>query len=274
MNTKLILLSAFTILYFLGSQWWYSNHLSGVCCGAEQASVAPAAAAAASLPLAFEWEKAEPILAEGFDEFKRQQILKGMTENNILQITGLYHPDETTPEGQENMGLARAAALRELIKADVPIERIDISSRSESNTVQLESGPFPGVSFNWMAAPEKGETTIVEVENEVTIYFPFNSSVKDQNAKVDEYLNKLAERLKQTQEKISITGHTDDVGEEASNQQLGLQRAASIRGILTKLGIDQNRILIDSKGERQPATSNESEEGRHRNRRTVLNIIR
>ena len=61
-----------------------------------------------------------------------------------------------------------------------------------------------------MAAPEKGETTIVEVENEITIYFPFNSSVKDKNAKVDEYLKKLAERLKQTNEKVSITGHTDN----------------------------------------------------------------
>jgi len=226
-----------------------------------------------SLPLAFEWEKSDPILADGFDEFKRRQILEGMTENNILQITGLYHPDETAPEGHDNMGLARATALRELIKADVPIERIDISSRSETDAVKMESGTFSGVSFNWMAAPEKGETTIVEVENEVTIYFPFNSSVKDQNPKMDEYLKKLAERLKQTDEKVSITGHTDDVGEESSNQQLGLQRATSIRNILTNLGIDKNRILIDSKGERQPTTSNETEEGRHRNRRTVLNII-
>ncbi|MEM9819422.1 MAG: OmpA family protein [Bacteroidota bacterium] len=274
MNTKLILLSAFTLVYFMGAQWWYSNRLSGVCCGAEQASIAaPAAAAAASLPLAFEWEKSAPILAEDFAAFKGQKILAGMKEDNILQITGWYHSDEKAPEGFDNMGLARAAALRALIKADVPLERIDISSRPQDKTIKMEAGPFEGLSFNWMAAPEKGETTIVELENEVTIYFPFNSSVKDQNAKVDDYLKKLADRLKQTSEKVSITGHTDNVGEEESNQKLGLQRATSIRSILNNLGIDKERILIDSKGERQPATSNETEEGRHRNRRTVLNII-
>ncbi|MEM8908994.1 MAG: OmpA family protein [Bacteroidota bacterium] len=274
MNIKLALLSAFTLLYFLGGQWWYSNNIAVACCNATPTDLAPTAdAAAAGLPLAFNWTEAEPMMGANFAQFKKENILKGMTADNILQITGLYYSEETDPEGFDNLGLDRAAAIRDLIQADIPIDRIDISSRSLGDQAETTEQAFAGVAFNWMAAPEKGETTIVEIDNAITIYFPFNSSVKDQNAKVDDYLKKLAERLQQTTEKVTITGHTDNVGEDVANIQLGKQRAASIRQILTQLGISETRILIDSKGERQPATSNDTEEGRHRNRRTVLNII-
>jgi outer membrane protein OmpA-like peptidoglycan-associated protein len=80
--------------------------------------------------------------------------------------------------------------------------------------------------------------------------------------------------LKSSEEKVSIVGHTDDVGEETDNVRLGLQRAESIQRILLEKGISKDRISIDSKGERQPATSNSTEEGRYRNRRTVLRIIK
>ncbi len=275
MKTKLIVLSIFTVLYFVASQWLYSNHVAGVCCGAEQSIAAASAtpAAAASLPLAYNWKDATPVMDGTFDDYKKNQILNGMTEDNILQISGHYHQGETAPEGFDNMGLARAAALRDLMANDIPLERIDISANLVPDHSTMENAPFAGASFNWMAAPEKGETTIIEVENKVTIYFPFNSTVKDQNSTVDDYLSKLAERLKQTTEKVSITGHTDDVGEDEANEKLGLQRAQSIQNILNGLGIEKDRILIYSKGERQPATANDSEQGRHRNRRTVLNII-
>ncbi len=278
MNTKVLLLSAFTVLYFLGTQWWYSNKLSGACCGVAVAEAAvadeatAAIAAGATLPLGFKWMNANPILGQDFEAYKTNSILKGMTEDNVLQITGQYYKGEKAPEGYDNMGLARAAAIREMIKEFVPIERIDISSRSIEDKVAMETAAFAGTSFNWMEALKKETTTIVEVDNESTIYFPFNSSVKDKNTDVDNYLQKLSERLKQTEEKLSITGHTDNVGEEAANMTLGLNRAESIKNILIAKGIAADRISVTSKGELQPATTNDTEDGRYRNRRTVLSI--
>jgi len=239
------------------------------------ASVGEAAvmAVAPALPLAFKWLAADPTLGADFDAFKNNTILKGMTEDNVLQITGNYHKDEASTEGFDNLGLARASAIREMLKEHVPIDRIDISSRLVADNETMKDTPFEGVTFNWREALKKEETTIVEVENESTIYFPFNSSVKDQNKDVDTYLLKLAERLKQTTETVSITGHTDNVGEEAANLSLGLNRATSIRNLLVANGVSVDRISIASKGEAQPATTNETEDGRHRNRRTVLRII-
>ncbi len=278
MNTKVLLLSVFTVFYFLGTQWFYSNKLSGACCGAvaaEEVAVTEAAAAiiaGASLPLGFKWMNADPILGQNFEAYKTNSILKGMKEDNVLQITGQYYKGEKAPEGYDNMGLARAAAIRDLIKESVPIERIDISSRLIDDNSGMETAAFAGTTFNWMEALKKETTTIVEVENESTIYFPFNSSVKDKNEEVDNYLQKLSERLKQTQEKVSITGHTDNVGEEAANMSLGFNRAESIKNILVAKGIEVDRISVDSKGELQPATTNETDDGRYRNRRTVLRI--
>ncbi|MFT5800864.1 MAG: outer membrane protein OmpA-like peptidoglycan-associated protein [Nonlabens sp.] len=282
MNTKLILLSVFTVFYFLATQWWYSNNIAGVCCGDDQTEEAMAAnsvkdaavlAVAPALPLAFQWMNADPTLGTDFDTFKNNSILKGMKEDNVLQITGNYFKDETAIEGFDNMGLARAAAVREILKDHISMDRVDISSRLVTDNATMKDTPFEGVTFNWREALKKEETTIVEVENESTIYFPFNSSVKDQNKEVDTYLLKLAERLNQTTEKVSIIGHTDNVGEDEANQTLGLNRAVGIRAILIANGVTADRITIDSKGEAQPATTNETEDGRYRNRRTVLSIV-
>jgi OmpA-OmpF porin, OOP family len=281
MNTKLLLLSAFTVFYFLATQWWYSNKLAGACCGATTATEAVAGAdaesaalgAAPALPIAFQWMNAQPVLGADFEKYQNSTILSGMKADNVLQVTGLYYNGETAPQGYDNMGLARAAAIRDLLKAAIPNDRVDISSRLLADNEKMKDRPFEGATFSWREALKKEETTIVEVENESTIYFPFNSSVRDKNPEVDAYLTKLAERLKQTKEKVSITGHTDNIGEEAANINLGKSRAESILNILVANGIDKDRISIDSKGESQPATSNDTEDGRHRNRRTVLRIV-
>ncbi|MEO1515410.1 MAG: OmpA family protein [Bacteroidota bacterium] len=274
MNTKLILLSIFTLAYFLGAQWWYSNQLAGVCCGASQVASADAStvAAAAVAPLAFEPQNVQPLLGEEYADYVKNSILNGMTQDNILQITGRYFADEQSPEGYDNMGMARAAAIRDLLQDELAADRIVISSRQAGESSPQEGGRFEAALFNWMAAPDKEETTIVALKDEITIYFPFNSSVKDKNSKVDDYLKKLVERLKQTSEKVSITGHTDDIGEVDANQSLGLRRAESIRDILIAYGVANDRITVNSKGELQAATTNETEQGRHRNRRTVLRI--
>lgn len=273
MNAKSLALLAFTLFYILAAQWWYTNKVAGVCCGPEKAPIKAVVPTTVG-PISFQYQEALPALEEGHADYLRNTILKGMIADNILQISGHYYEGEVPPEGLDNMGIARANAIRDLLKDDLPSERIDISSKLMTKRDTAVKATFSGFSYNWRAAMKKEETTIIAVEDEITIYFPFNSSAKDKNQQVDEYLKKLAERLKLSEEKISIIGHTDNVGEAANNENLGMQRAESIQNLLLKMGISTDRISIDSKGERQPATSNETEEGRHRNRRTVLRIIK
>jgi outer membrane protein OmpA-like peptidoglycan-associated protein len=83
-------------------------------------------------------------------------------------------------------------------------------------------------------------------------------------------LEKLATRLSKTDETVAITGHTDDAGTIAFNQQLGLDRAKHIRDLLVSKGIAKERLSIESKGELEPVADNATEEGSRLNRRAVL----
>jgi outer membrane protein OmpA-like peptidoglycan-associated protein len=72
--------------------------------------------------------------------------------------------------------------------------------------------------------------------------------------------------------KLSITGHTDQVGEESFNNELGMRRAAALQKHILSLGIAADRLIVTSKGETEPAADNSTEEGRAKNRRTEITI--
>jgi len=68
--------------------------------------------------------------------------------------------------------------------------------------------------------------------------------------------------------KVTITGHTDDVGDTALNQSLSEKRAAAVAASLsTDFGIDASRLSTAGKGESEPMAKNDSPEGKAMNRR-------
>lgn len=73
--------------------------------------------------------------------------------------------------------------------------------------------------------------------------------------------------------KVELRGHTDSVGDDASNMILSQQRAENVRNYLLNKGIDKNRLVSKGYGETKPVESNETAEGRQANRRTELRII-
>ena len=72
---------------------------------------------------------------------------------------------------------------------------------------------------------------------------------------------------------VSIYGHTDDVGEDAYNQQLSEKRAISVAQFLVDAGVARQRIVIIGYGELLPLTTNQTPEGREQNRRVELQLI-
>jgi len=69
---------------------------------------------------------------------------------------------------------------------------------------------------------------------------------------------------------VRIVGHTDATGSDAINNPLSVDRAASTRSYLAARGVDSRRITIDGMGERQPIATNDTAEGRSRNRRVEI----
>ena len=73
--------------------------------------------------------------------------------------------------------------------------------------------------------------------------------------------------------KIRIEGHTDAVGDNAANLKLSESRANSVRDTLSSLGVDASRVTAVGMGEDFPIASNDTEEGRSRNRRVDVILL-
>ncbi len=86
-------------------------------------------------------------------------------------------------------------------------------------------------------------------------------------------INKLGDFLNSNPKvKIEISGHTDNVGDDNSNQILSLNRAKSVYDFLISNGISKDRLTFKGFGETQPVDSNDSEKGRANNRRTEFKV--
>jgi outer membrane protein OmpA-like peptidoglycan-associated protein/tetratricopeptide (TPR) repeat protein len=101
------------------------------------------------------------------------------------------------------------------------------------------------------------------------ILFSTNSDRINDTIKV--VLNEFADYLKINPKiRLSLQGHTDNVGSPASNMILSEGRAKSVFDYLVSRGIDRTRMNYQGFGETRPIASNTTEDGRARNRRTVF----
>ncbi len=73
--------------------------------------------------------------------------------------------------------------------------------------------------------------------------------------------------------KAEIIGYTDNVGGKEYNINLSNKRAEQVYNYLISAGIDKSRLSHEGKGMADPVASNETEEGRAKNRRTELKIV-
>ncbi|MEO6671295.1 MAG: OmpA family protein [Ferruginibacter sp.] len=89
-------------------------------------------------------------------------------------------------------------------------------------------------------------------------------------SELDKVVTLLKENPKLT---IQISGHTDNVGKDADNLTLSLNRAKSVIGYLSGKGIEIKRLTSKGFGAAKPVASNDTEDGKSKNRRTELNVL-
>jgi outer membrane protein OmpA-like peptidoglycan-associated protein len=103
------------------------------------------------------------------------------------------------------------------------------------------------------------------------ILFPFNSTdiLPAGRSNLQELANSLQ---KYPNSDILIVGHTDSVGTDAYNLDLSQRRAQAASAYLQSLGVPAARVRTEGKGEAEPVVSNDTEEGRQKNRRVEIAI--
>ena len=89
-----------------------------------------------------------------------------------------------------------------------------------------------------------------------------------------EFLNKTAAAIKMAPSGtvLEIGGHTDNTGDASGNQRLSQERADAVRDYLVKQGADGSAIIAKGYGDARPLASNDTDEGRFRNRRIEFSV--
>lgn len=220
-------------------------------------------------PILFNWNKEGAVTGDGWNA-RRQAILDGLKADEILEITGQYRADEVNSTTFDNLGMARANDVANLLKPPLTDDRIRLKGQLVNANESDKTSLFKSVAFRNL----KNTNAIKEIDDKTLIYFPFNSVDKLKDAEVESYLDDVADRVKKTGERVRLTGHTDNVDSDAFNQALGMRRANIVKQYLLSKGVDPSKIIARSRGETKPIATNETRAGRAQNRRTELEIIK
>ncbi len=105
-----------------------------------------------------------------------------------------------------------------------------------------------------------------------SIYFERGSYDLSQQSLVTmfEMANMLKESPSYT---LVLTGHTDNTGNAAANQKLSEYRVGAVRNYLLQLGLKNEWMSVDFFGANQPASSNDTEDSKHYNRRVEISVF-
>ncbi len=123
---------------------------------------------------------------------------------------------------------------------------------------------FPECCAKQAPAPMK-EKVIIELNVE------FDTAKAIVKEKYHNNIKKVADFMKEFPDtNATIEGHTDNVGNAAYNQRLSEERANSVRQyLIDKFGIDASRLTSVGYGLSRPIASNDTAEGKQKNRRVV-----
>ncbi len=107
------------------------------------------------------------------------------------------------------------------------------------------------------------------------VYFQSGKSSINRTEEINTWLATAKAYLeKNPNEKLSVTGHTDSDGDDASNLALSERRAGIVKGILVKDGFGDAGLTVVGKGEVEPIAENDTPENKAKNRRVSIRLIK
>ncbi len=206
--------------------------------------------------------------------------------DKTLDIIGLYKSSEKNTSAFPNLGIARAEAIKHyLVDHDISSKQLNCKDQLNDSLIPNSDGIYLGPAkyhINTIDisddAKAKAAADLQKLhdkiqENPLNLYFATGSSslrlTPEQRVKMFD----IATYVDKTDDaEIKVIGHTDNTGDFAKNIQLGLDRANTIKGYLIKNNIPASQIATSSQGSKKPIASNQTPEGRAKNRRVEVTL--
>ncbi len=199
--------------------------------------------------------------------------------NKIVSITGFYKKEESYTGALPDLGIARATMVKNyLVDKNISSKQIDIYSKSKEE-LEIENDIYKSpLSFEIKTSATNSKDELDELRttiqsNPLVLYFNtgesninLSTAQRQKIALISKYLDKA------TDKSAILVGHTDSVGTIENNTALGQQRAEFAKEYLIRNGIASDKIIAKSKGPLEPIATNDTKEGRAKNRRTVITV--
>jgi OmpA-OmpF porin, OOP family len=272
------LLWLLTLLWFLLGIWWYSSSNCTNCATEASINIAKNLAGfsvsdgnwnlSSSNNLRFGKSGNTPVLGADITSLMDSLVLYAKANpTKKITVTGHYTPDEKNSTSFNNLGLARADALKEILVSK-GVNATNIFTESSLDAVLSFSPADTLVGGITMAF-----TKTLGLFDPRTVYFNTGKNTLNVDAELKDYLAKATAYLKEhTDKKLMITGHTDNVGNPATNVALSANRAAFVKAELVKQGMKDASIETEGKGMADPIADNNTAEGKAKNRRVTIQL--
>jgi outer membrane protein OmpA-like peptidoglycan-associated protein len=192
----------------------------------------------------------------------------------VVEITGLYDPQEINSTQHQDLGLARAENLKQLLLSSGIKRSIRVRSRSIEFNSDTGDDIINAIEINLV--PQEPLTTgflITEGKDKLVIHYPNSNDFPGDDQQVKEALRRMADQALKSNRNLLVVGHTDSRGESMENMKLGLIRATAIKDVLISYGMQESHVLAESEGESVPLVSNTTPRGRQQNRRVEISFI-
>jgi len=122
------------------------------------------------------------------------------------------------------------------------------------------------------------DAKVVRKEDRLLVTFSsenlFESGLPRLSEDAPQRLGALAQTLRRYPESnVAVRGYTDSLGNARANLRLSEERASNVSGYLSSAGVDPNRLKALGFGEQFPVASNDTDDGREKNRRVEIEIV-
>jgi len=250
------------------------------CFGDENGSI-KVSASGGTTPYSYKW-------SNGANTMNLSKIGAGDYSLLIADANGCNHTIKTTIEQPERLTLTvdsarnvkccgdTSGAIFISVKGGVqPYNYLWSHGKKTQDVTGLLQGQYTvtvtdahGCTIN---TPEEGATIYEKIISQGKfisrdILFDVGKATIKEKSFVE--ISRIATFMKEHSEiRFSIEGHTDNQGEDASNLVLSQKRAIAIKASLVKFGINETRLETKGYGETKPVDTNNSAEGRAKNRR-------
>ena len=136
---------------------------------------------------------------------------------------------------------------------------------------QAGVGAVAKSEFDFKTAPKPQSAPILT--KTVSVFFPSGSATLDENAKavLDLQVVELAATFGSSY--LRIAGNTDNVGSRDTNTRLSRARADAVTAYLITRGFERGKFEVVGNGPDKPVATNDTDEGRAKNRRTDFEIV-